>query len=88
MKDALIALLDRIFCALYGESTAIPGDPQYRIWRAGGRWHYTLVAGNNEPLSTCTQSHPNKSALLRAIGQHRRNAASATVVEVGAAPTE
>ena len=88
MRDALISLLDRLFCWIYKEGFSVPGDAQFRYWRSGGRWSYTLVAGNNEPLSTSTQTYVNKSAVLRAIEQHRRNAGSAVVVETGSAPTE
>ena len=79
------ATLTRWAAALYDwlrrDDTSVPGTPQYRYWRQPNGWFYTLVAGNNEPLITTTQGYVSRAAVLRAIDQCRRNAATAMVVQ-------
>jgi len=61
---------------------------RYLYWRDGKMWVYALVSGNNEPLSASTQGYESKSAVLRAIAQHRSNAATGKEVEAEGFPEE
>ena len=82
MRATLISWLDSLYAWLDVPPTNVPGDPQFRYWQEGKFWFYSLVAGNNEPLCNSSQGYANKAAVLRAIGQCKRNAAIGLVIGV------
>lgn len=88
MRATLISWLDTLYSWLHAAAADVPGEPQFRYWQDGRLWFYGLVAGNNDPLVTSTQGYANKAAVLRAIGQCKRNAVTAEPVFVDRAVTE
>jgi uncharacterized protein YegP (UPF0339 family) len=88
MTKTLISWLDSLYGWLHPEPTRVPGDPHFQYWADDKRWYYALVSGNNELLVLSSQGYANKAAVLRAIEQCRRNAATAVVLGRDRAPTE
>lgn len=80
MRDLLLNLVDRLYAWLEPPPDEVRGDPQYQYWRDDGKWFYTLIAGNNEPMSRSTQGHASRAAVRRAIAAEKVNAAVAMVL--------
>jgi len=88
MRALLADLAGSLYAWLRPDPINVPGDAHFRYWADDKLWYYALVSGNNEPLVLSSQGYANKAAVLRAIGQCKRNSAIAEAIGTPKGPTE